>query len=326
MRLRTALLVIAVLSPLWVMPLSAPVVSDVVVVMYHDSAVNTAVRTIVANDPHVRVVEYESLEYALTIHRTAGRVVWVSHGSKQGILAGSQVLSWRTFSGRTQMTPGKDIVLACDSTALYRYVSTGSVFGFTGAVDAILGGLLVSFLLEPQKSILYRFSELNFDMVTNRRINSRFLGPTDYILDYLSEREAMYWLAISMLVIGSMLFNYYAGLSFWQKVGCLLVIPGQCGIIVTLLWLARGWIKPLSAASKIAGFIVGTLPAAMISVLGGNVFALGILMTCVIATIASWGASAGAIAAAKIVLLIASILAFIGGIVQDAIDGNTIVG
>ncbi|MCF2138331.1 MAG: hypothetical protein K9W43_13950 [Candidatus Thorarchaeota archaeon] len=77
MRLRTALLVIAVLSPLWVMPLSAPVVSDVVVVMHHDSTVRTAVRTITANDPHVRVVEYGSIDYALTIHRAFGRVVEV---------------------------------------------------------------------------------------------------------------------------------------------------------------------------------------------------------------------------------------------------------
>jgi len=93
LKIECALLVIAVLSPLWVMPFSTPVVADVVVVMHHDSAASTAVRTITENVPDVQVVEYGSLEYALTIHRTFGRVVWVSHGSEKGILAGTQILS-----------------------------------------------------------------------------------------------------------------------------------------------------------------------------------------------------------------------------------------
>ncbi|MHA1781077.1 MAG: hypothetical protein ACTSYL_09490 [Candidatus Thorarchaeota archaeon] len=152
LKLQTALLVIAVLSPLWVMPLSAPVVSDVVVVMHHDSAVNTAVRTIVANDPHVQVIEYGSLEYALAIHRVVRRVVWVSHGSDDGIVAGAQMLSWRAFSSRTQMTPGKDIVLACDSGEINQYVPTGAVLGFGGSIDAILGGLIASFILSSSTS------------------------------------------------------------------------------------------------------------------------------------------------------------------------------
>jgi len=63
LKIECALLVIAVLSPLWVMPLSTPVFSDVVVVMHHDSAVNTAVRTITENVPDVQVMEYGSLEY-----------------------------------------------------------------------------------------------------------------------------------------------------------------------------------------------------------------------------------------------------------------------
>ncbi|MCF2137063.1 MAG: hypothetical protein K9W43_07425 [Candidatus Thorarchaeota archaeon] len=154
LKLQTALLVIAVLSPLWVMPLSAPVVSDVVVVMHHDSAVRTAVRTIVANDPHVQVMEYGSLEYVLTIHRTIGRVVWVSHGSEEGILAQSHELSWKAFSGRVQMTPGKDIVLACNSAQVNKYISASDAIGFIGIVDASLGGLLAVYLLERTPIVL----------------------------------------------------------------------------------------------------------------------------------------------------------------------------
>ena len=146
LKFELVLLMIVMVSPLWVMPLSSPVVSDVVVVMHHDSAVSTAVRTITANVPDVRVVEYGSPEYALMIHRVLGRVVWVSHGSDEGVLAGSHVLGWRALGDRVMMTPGKDIVLACGSIVINRYVVGGSAFGF-GMIDAILGGLVTSYLL-----------------------------------------------------------------------------------------------------------------------------------------------------------------------------------
>ncbi|MCF2136346.1 MAG: hypothetical protein K9W43_03815 [Candidatus Thorarchaeota archaeon] len=167
LKLRTLLLVIAVLSPLWIMPLSAPVVSDVVVVMHHDRAVNTAVQTIVANDPHVRIVEYESLEYALTIHRTAGRVVWVSHGSENGILAGSRVISWNAFSSRIKMTPGNDLILACKSSEINKYIPVTQVIGFPDSIDAVLGGFIVTLLLRPSRflgtALLLRMTDLTHE-------------------------------------------------------------------------------------------------------------------------------------------------------------------
>ncbi|MGQ4871069.1 MAG: hypothetical protein ACP6IT_04455 [Candidatus Thorarchaeota archaeon] len=149
LKIRSLLLVVVVLSPLWMMPLSVPVFSDVVVVMYHDSAVNTAVRTITENVPDIRVVEYGSLEYAMTIHRVVGRVVWVSHGSEDGILAGSQLLSWRVFSSITRLTLGRDIVLACYSEYLTRSVESTriGVLSIGGIVDAVMGGLVASSIL-----------------------------------------------------------------------------------------------------------------------------------------------------------------------------------
>jgi len=57
------------------------------------------------------------------------------------------VLSWQAFSSRIEMTPGKDIVLACNSAEINQYVSKGSVLSFGGAIDAILGGLIASFVL-----------------------------------------------------------------------------------------------------------------------------------------------------------------------------------
>ncbi|MHA1769962.1 MAG: hypothetical protein ACTSYL_01685 [Candidatus Thorarchaeota archaeon] len=182
LKLRTALLVIAVLSPLWVMPLSAPVVSDVVVVMHDDSAVRTAVRTITVNDPHVQVVEYGSLQYALTIHRTLGRVVWVSHGSEKGILAGATVISWSKFSRFVTDTPNRDIVLACNSANIYEFVpSDDEVVGIDGLVDAGLGGLIVAYLLSPNKNVLNQVMVRIGDILSGQSV-VRLLSPVTITL------------------------------------------------------------------------------------------------------------------------------------------------
>ncbi|MDF1538791.1 MAG: hypothetical protein P1Q69_07800 [Candidatus Thorarchaeota archaeon] len=154
LRFRTVLLVITVLSPIWVMPLSSPVVSDVVIVMHHDCAISMAIQTITENLPYVQVVEYGSLEYYLMIHRTIGRVIWVSHGSEDGILAYEKIISWQAFSRITTMTPGKDIILACYSAEINKYVPMTESVGFNGFIDAVLGGLLTAFILEPS-SLLF---------------------------------------------------------------------------------------------------------------------------------------------------------------------------
>ncbi len=51
------LLVVLFLSPLVIMPLSVPVLSNVVVVMHDDSATSAAVKTITENTADVQVVQ-----------------------------------------------------------------------------------------------------------------------------------------------------------------------------------------------------------------------------------------------------------------------------
>ncbi|MHA1772072.1 MAG: hypothetical protein ACTSYL_04465 [Candidatus Thorarchaeota archaeon] len=238
LRLRTALLVIAVLSPLWIMPLSAPVVSDVVVVMHHDRAVNTAVQTIVANDPHVRIVEYGSLEYALTIHRTAGRVVWVSHGSEQGILAGPHVLSWRAFSSRIQMTPGKDIVLACDSAKISKYVSFPQVLSFKGIVDAQLGALIISYILSQNSDIIPRINHYIQNMIAGKE------QPT--LLPTVTE-SPNFWIRWS---IKSAIYLVLTYVFYWAW-----TIVGNPSIGLTLLMSLAALVAGLYAFARLVGGI-----------------------------------------------------------------------
>ena len=253
------LLVVVVLSPLWMMPLSVPAFSDVVVVMHHDSAVNTAVRTITENVPDIRVVEYGSLEYAMIIHRTAGRVVWVSHGSEDGILAGSRVLSWRAFSSRTQMTPGKDLVLACDSSEVNKYVPQNSVVGLTGPVDATLGGLVVAYLLAP-RSIVLEMAHEHVVEIAEGAVTLEFLD--------LSLAEITYWTAMFLLSI----LAYYSSnpLAVSNPTWTQLVvhflsenlITNSPSIVLTLVYLLLGQIDVWVAVWQIIAFVVCDAPAA----------------------------------------------------------------
>jgi len=178
LRIECALLVIAVLSPLWVIPLSTPVFSDVVVVMHHDSAVNTAARTVTENVLDVQVVEYGSLEYALTIHRMLGRVVWVFHSRGDEILVGKQAISWSAFSTRTETSPGKDIVLACESGEMNKYVPLSQDIGIRSAMDATLGGLLAVYLLEPSEVVLNSIFERISGLLSGQ-VLPEFLAPFD---------------------------------------------------------------------------------------------------------------------------------------------------
>lgn len=225
LKFELVLVMIVMVSPLWVMPLSSPVVADVVVVMHHDSAVSTAIRTITENIPDVKVVEYGSLEYALTIHRTLGRVVWVSHGSEKGILAGATVISWSKFSRFVTETPNRDIILACNSANIYKFVpSEDEVVGIDGLVDAGLGGLIVSYLLSPNKNVMSRVMVRIGDLLGGRSV-VRLLSPVTITLsvwwDFLVPHGTMEVMYNNLAIFAYLMIAYSCGLfgSLWDAIG-----------------------------------------------------------------------------------------------------------
>jgi hypothetical protein len=129
------------------MPLGTLIPSDAVVVMYDDSTVKDGINAITSYDENILVIKYGSIEYALMMHRIIGTVVWISHGSEDGIALESKTLSWEDFVSNIHLTSGKDVVLACESDQVYSYVSHKEAIAFDGAVDAILGGFFVAWLL-----------------------------------------------------------------------------------------------------------------------------------------------------------------------------------
>ncbi len=139
--------ILIVVSPMVLMPLGTLIPSDAVIVMHNDSTVRNSINAITSYGENVLVLEYGSIEYALMIHRIVGTVVWVSHGSENGIAVERGILSWENFVSNIHLTSGKDVVLACDSDQIYDYVSYEQAIAFSGAVDAIIGGLFVAWLL-----------------------------------------------------------------------------------------------------------------------------------------------------------------------------------
>lgn len=259
-KVRYMFLVVFLLSPLVIMPLSVPVLSNVVVVMHDDAATSAAVNTITECTQDVKVVKYNSLDYVLTIQRVAGQVVWASHGSEEGILAQHDIIPWQMFSNQIQLTPGRDIVLACHSASLENFVSPGSMVGVDGSIDAILGGLLASYLLQPQDVIMHRVVD---------HVGDILVGEANVNLLDLSLAESTYWLAIFVLSILAYYTSnpFVATKSYWiQSTIHFLrenVITNSPGIVLTLTYLVMGQISIWAALWQIIGFVIFDIPAAL---------------------------------------------------------------
>ena len=265
-------MIVMMMSPLWVMPLSTPVMADVVVVMHRDSAVNTAVRTITENVPDVWVVEYGSLDYALTIHRAFGRVVWVSHGSEEGILTQSRMLSWKAFSSRTAMTPGKDIVLACESGNINKYVSPTIAVGFDGLVDATLGALIATFLLRPTEATLSGMVFTQISRLLKGETRLHLLAPFTIQISYYPWPSAtirgntLSFMLHACLALGIGVFG-----TTWDAIGILLdcIDIGFGNGLLNWIWPVL--IKPAlqvfctAILGGLAVSLIGTLVTAVIS-------------------------------------------------------------
>jgi hypothetical protein len=67
-----------IILPVMILPFSVPITSDIIVVMQKDNAVATTTSIIKENVPGIKIVEYGSMDYILTIQRAAGRIIWVS--------------------------------------------------------------------------------------------------------------------------------------------------------------------------------------------------------------------------------------------------------
>jgi hypothetical protein len=157
---------IIVISPLILAPYTTPIGADIIVLMSRDSSTMDAADEIDKNSQNVITVEYGSLQYGLAILRSVGKVIWISHGSEDGIISHGALIDWAEFANSINSLPGKDIVLACHSEIIYERAPTAKPIAIGGNIDAILGGLIVSWLIRPNPDILGQAVNRAYDLST----------------------------------------------------------------------------------------------------------------------------------------------------------------
>ncbi len=177
-----SILILIIFSPLLIMPLSTPILSNVVIVMHEDDATDLTLDTLRVNIPNLQVISYGSPMYYLSIFRLMNPILWLSHGTEEGILAGVDIISWRDFSRIVEMTPSNDVILACESSGINEYVDTGDAFGFEGSIDARMAGFVGSIIVLSQNFGLMSNAVLNaldgaFDLINNLMTGALALIP-----------------------------------------------------------------------------------------------------------------------------------------------------
>jgi hypothetical protein len=206
-RVLCSVLVLIVSSPLLLMPLSTPIYSNVIIVMHNDDATNLTLETLRANVPDIMVIAYGSPMYYLSIFRLMNPILWLSHGTEEGILAGGDVISWLDFSRITEMTPSTDVILACESSNINEYVVASDAFGFEGALDARVAGFLGSVILLSQSfglmsdTVLKVFDDA-FNLIGNLITGTLALIPLGVIPSW--------WGVMKAVLIGIVTGIYFA--------------------------------------------------------------------------------------------------------------------
>lgn len=116
--------------------LTSPVAFPVVVVLSGDEPVMYTANKIGELLQNAMVVEKESVFGTLILMRAVGEVIYVGHGTQQGIKVGGNIVSWESFTEEIRHIPSKTIyVAACYSENLAKIEKTKMVFGFKGLVD-----------------------------------------------------------------------------------------------------------------------------------------------------------------------------------------------
>lgn len=165
-KINAIIFTVIVLSMPLIMAFSTPVNSVLAVKLCDDDATNLSIQTLRRNIDNVIVVDYETFEYSIYINRIIAPVIWIGHGSENGVDFKGQQVSWNDFSKNILRTPNMDIMLSCYSNNLVEKTSLtiSEVFTFNGIVDAVLGALIASMIcshpVDAESSIMDRLMSI----------------------------------------------------------------------------------------------------------------------------------------------------------------------
>jgi len=147
------------------------------------------------------LVEYGSPQFALTFSRASCDLIYVAHGSLEGIAVGSQKLPWDNLARMASYAPSeRQYFVSCYSQEVVQIASTlrpeSQILGFDGVVDAELASLCVIALMhisrgntEQALDSIFRFFELTVAK-TLAPEQHRFLPLSVISLGYL---QAPWW-------------------------------------------------------------------------------------------------------------------------------------
>ncbi|MHA1303596.1 MAG: hypothetical protein ACTSPI_07845, partial [Candidatus Heimdallarchaeaceae archaeon] len=88
-----------------------------------DDRIEKSTAILKKNFANLKVVSFDSMEFAIKIHRKANLIIWIGHGSNDYIKLDDQWVSWEDFSKFIKKTPSYDIVLSCYSSSLIKITS-----------------------------------------------------------------------------------------------------------------------------------------------------------------------------------------------------------
>ena len=122
-----------------------PESNPVVVLLDHDPATMAAIHNIRYSVPNLLVVDYHSLSQILTFMKNPSTVIWLSHGSKEGVLLNSKLMSWKELAQSVNTAPGiNKIVFTCNSAFIVPYLKAHThAITFNKAIDANIMGLFL---------------------------------------------------------------------------------------------------------------------------------------------------------------------------------------
>jgi len=347
-------LIFLTLSMPFVQALTTPIPNQLVVRLDDSQAVTEAIENLEQNIPNAVVVDYDSAKYNLKYWRFLGVAIWVSHGSEEGVMINGELTQWDVLEDPIKGTPNKDIVLSCYSSALLEQtdLSSTNVATFDGEIDAVIGSLVVSYILSQDSSIYPKIKSRFMDIFANPSCVEplRFLldpgggggiGGTNpgsapnYARHYLSWAELGFHLVAAFLLIALFLVDWYipSDLPFVVSMQVKIYTVGWASMVTTLVYLGLEKITLESAIGTFMGWFLDALEIFWDCFFAAElweqiVFGItGFIALFVLAIeLAGDAASGGAVTVAKILGAAVAITCAVVSFMGDYRDTDTIVG
>ena len=330
--------------------LSTPVFGTIAVRMSNDKTINTSIAVLESNLEDLKIVDYNTFEFAIEISRIVGPVIWVGHGNPDGIETADTSISWDDFSSNIRRTAASDYVLSCYSSSLIEQTTLdhNDALTFEGEVDSTLGALIVSYYCNPSLSIA-QDALSHISALQNKRVA---YTPLPFVLDpgeggggggtpppppsvvwenpnipgagFTAGEIALHAIIIFLLLLSIFSVGYAAYVGCVITTAFLIATASLASFIVTALIVFQDWFNGDSSNLEFVGDLLNLIPAvftvyaatiilldAAAAVLAAIIFGVEIAVKATIG-VAVW--------IAMIAALIAAILYEIDNALKDWID------